>query len=616
MSTFFGLSIGASGLKAYNAAANTTANNISNVNTEGYTRQKTNISANSAIRSYTDYGTLSTGVSADSVTQIRSEYYDNKYWQYSGFKGEYDEKMEYMDQLQTFFQDDSTVKGFSTVYAAFFNDIDTLSDNAENTTVRNQVISDAKNLCSYFNNVAASLTSVQEGINEQVKTTVDELNSIAKKISLLNDQINSIEVTGTYANDLRDQRAQLVDKLSGITAVSIKETKIENSNYPEMYTGATNYVVKINGIELVNGADYRQLDCVARTGKVNQSDAVGLYDIKWSDTGADFSATSSMSQGRLKGLMELRDGNNKEYFSAKVSKVSGRMLTVEMPSITNPDAITMPPEGKIRIGDKEYEYGQYQSFPGWQMNTDQNGKVTYTFCIKGDTSGIASTEGKPVNIGQSIDYKGIPYYQSQMNEFIRAFTREFNNIQKEGVDLEGHDMGAFFVAKNKYGTELTFGDDLSVNPFSTSKKITSEGDTYYQLTAGNIEIATKSSQNPIYFATASKEMHNQGVASYDIVTKLQALQHDKVLYRGGTGEMFLQYLISDVTVDAEEARLLNNNYQTIQATVENQRASVSGVDEDEEALDLVKFQNAYNLCSKVIQVMSEMYDRLITQTGV
>ncbi len=616
MSTFFGLSIASSGLKAYNAAANTTANNISNVNTEGYSRQQTNISANSALRSYTDWGTLSTGVSADSITQIRSEYYDNKFWQYSGYRGEYDEKVEYMDQLQTFFQDDSTVRGFSTVYATLFNDIDYLSDNAEDTTVRNQVISDAKNLCSYFNSVASSLSAVQQGINEQVKTTVDSLNSTAQKIALLNDQINSIEITGAYANDLRDQRAALIDKLSTMASVSVKETKVENSNFPDMYTGATNFVVKINDMELVNGADYRQLECVAREHRVNQGDADGLYDIRWTDTKASFSATASNAQGSLKGLMELRDGNNKEFFSGKVSKIQGRMLTIEMPSITNEDSITMPSEGTIKVGDKEYTYGPYQTYPGWTMNKDVNGKVTFTFCIQGQTSGLASAEGKPVNIGQSIDYKGIPYYQSQMNEFIRALTRQFNYIQKSGVDLEGNQMGAFFVAENKYGTELTFGDDAGANPFVETRRVSSEGDNYYQLTAANIKIAQRSLDDPRYFATSTKEMQDQGIASYDIVTKLQALQKDTVLYRGGNGEMFLQYLISDVTVDAEEARLLDNNYQTIQATVDNQRQSVSGVDEDEEALDLVKFQNAYNLCSKVIQVMSEMYDRLITQTGV
>ena len=100
-STFFGLSIATSGLRAYQASANTVANNISNVDTTGYTKQVTTMKANNSLRSYTEYGTLSTGVSAESVTQLRSEYYDNKYWQYSGFRGEYDEKVKYMDQLQT-----------------------------------------------------------------------------------------------------------------------------------------------------------------------------------------------------------------------------------------------------------------------------------------------------------------------------------------------------------------------------------------------------------------------------------------------------------------------------------------------------------------------------------
>ena len=68
-STFFGLTIASSGLRAYQASANTVANNISNVDTNGYSKQVTNMKANHALRDYTDYGTLSTGVSAESVTR-------------------------------------------------------------------------------------------------------------------------------------------------------------------------------------------------------------------------------------------------------------------------------------------------------------------------------------------------------------------------------------------------------------------------------------------------------------------------------------------------------------------------------------------------------------------
>ena len=59
-----------------------------------------------------------------------------------------------------------------------------------------------------------------------------------------------------------------------------------------------------------------------------------------------------------------------------------------------------------------------------------------------------------------------------------------------------------------------------------------------------------------------------------------------------------------------------NNFTDISNTIDNQRQSIMGVDDDEEAMDLLKYQQAYNLCSKIISVLSEVYDRLITQTGV
>jgi flagellar hook-associated protein 1 FlgK len=69
-------------------------------------------------------------------------------------------------------------------------------------------------------------------------------------------------------------------------------------------------------------------------------------------------------------------------------------------------------------------------------------------------------------------------------------------------------------------------------------------------------------------------------------------------------------------VDTQKAEIFQQNYSNLEASISTQRMSVSGVDEDEEALNLIKYQNAYNLASKVISVMSEMYDKLINETGV
>ena len=75
-------------------------------------------------------------------------------------------------------------------------------------------------------------------------------------------------------------------------------------------------------------------------------------------------------------------------------------------------------------------------------------------------------------------------------------------------------------------------------------------------------------------------------------------------------------MISDISIDTQQSTIFSNNYTNIQAALETQRMSVSGVDEDEEAVSLVKYQNGYNLASKMIQTLTEIYDRLILETGV
>ncbi len=601
-STFFGLSIATSGIRAFQASANTSANNLANVDTRGYSKQVTNVRASHGLRSFTEYGTVSTGVSAESVTQLRSEYYDSKYWQYSGFRGEYDEKIQYMGQLEDYLRDDSTMEGFSSVYAQFFNDIDSLRGSAADTSKRNQVISGARKLCSYFNTVSNGLRAIQEDANEQVKTMVDTINTIAQKIALLNKQINDVEANGAYANDMRDSRALLIDELSEYVAVDVEEKKVPNSKYPDMETGITSFTVKINGITLVDGEDYRQLECVAREYKDNQNDAEGLYDIRWADNHVDFSTTSPQSAGRLKALMELRDGNNHSNFTGKVESVSGAQVVVSGTNVQSMFDMDLPDEGVIRLGNQEFEYSSFF------METLPSGETRFTFTIKSDTTGMASLVGREAMIGDSIDFKGIPYYQSQMNEFLRAFAKEFNDIQHKGVDLYKNPMQSFFVSDAIDGTELLFSEDGDA-------MLRSNGDNYYRLTASNITVAD-ACNDPSIFATADLENFENGQDYQGLIEEMQKLQKDVVLYRGSGGDQFLATLISDVTVDTEEAQLLCDNYDVITNLTDKQRQSISGVDEDEEALDLQKFREGYNLCCKVVQIMSEMYDQLILNTGV
>ncbi len=604
-SQFFGLNIGASGIAAFQAAINTTANNISNVQTEGYSRQVTTLEATNPLRIYAKYGSAGTGVAVTSILQQRDIYYDTKYWENNSSLGYFDQKLYYLAQVENIFADDGIQEGFSTIFSKMFNALDTLNGgNASDASVRNQFIHQAQSLCTYFNSVSDSLTELQKDTNEEIASTVQNINSIGEKIALINKEINKLELNGGYANELRDKRALLLDELSSIVSVNTDEYEVKNT-YGENL-GGTNFSVFINGQLLVDGNDYRQLECVSAEYKNNQTDAVGMYDIVWADTKGAFAATTETASGTLKALFDLRDGNNNEAMSgtaALMQDADGKYTTVTLstPSNATVNALNIPAEGTVEIGNRTFAYSS------WEAVLDGEGEIseiTFTLEEEIDPMIAVSVDNKKIVVGDSVDSMGIPYYQQQINEFLRNFVQMFNDIQKKGETLDGEQMGAFFVGESKTGEIYDFDENV----------ISSSSDGYHQLTSSNIKVNDKSIKDPGYFAT-TVDITN-GADAYDLIEEMMKLQEDVTMFRGDNASAFLETLLSDIAVDTEKTEVFYNNYYNMETVITNQRMSISGVDEDEEALNLVKYQNAYNLNSKVISVMSEIYDKLINETGV
>ncbi len=606
-SQFFGLTIASSGLSAYQAALNTTANNISNEQTKGYSRQAANLSASDALRVNAKYGSMGSGVTVNSIKQIRSEYYDTKYWQNQASLGLYETKLGYLEQIENYFIDDDTEKGFSTILNKMFNSLDTLTHPAGDTNVRQQFISDAQSFMTYFNSVATGLGQIQDSVNEEIKSTVENINAIGKKISLLNKQINVIEVQGGYANELRDQRALLIDELSSIVPTEVSEVPVTNSKHPDMQTGANYYTVKINGQKFVDTYEYSELTCVARKNTINQSDREGMYEIVWADTGNSFKAGSDSSSGSLKALFDIRDGNNSENFRGSIKGVTASTITISNPSITNVNAMTMPAEGVFTIDGKNYNYTDFT------FTTDADGNVKeYTFTLENQLSADqqAKLDGKQASIGESIDAMGVPYYLAQMNEFLRNFAGSFNDIMNsaDAKDLNGNstDYFSFFTGTHtKTGEEYVLSNAAGVYSAKASN-------SYYQLTCGNACVSNIAVKDPTTIATTT----TNAADAYDLVEKMLKLKSDTELYRGGGADDFLECMYSDISVDSQKSKIFQKNYSNISNAIDKQRMSVSGVDKDEEAIDLVKFQNAYNLSSKMVSVLAEIYDKLINETGV
>ena len=504
-------------------------------------------------------------------------------------------------------RDDSVQDGFNTILSKMFNALDTLKTNGADESVRNQFIHQAQSLCTYFNALSTGLTELQVDCNEEIKSTISNVNSIAEKVAVLNKEINMIEVRGGHANELRDQRAKLIDELSGIVNVETQELPVHNTYGQNL--GGTNYRVIINGQVLVDGNDYRTLECVSSEYRQNLSDAEGMYSIIWEDTKMDFAATTGTSGGSLKALFSVRDGNNKDNLKGTVEAVDGTKLTLINPSLTDMHALNIPPKGQIMISNKHYYYDS------WTAEVGEDGLTSFTFELTEPyDKDPAKIIGKEISCGLTVDAMGVPYYQAQINEFLRNFVQEFNDIEKKGVDLNGEKMGSFFVAESKTGNYFDMDEYDAATAGGGNWTLTSSMDSYYMLTAATAMVNRRSLQDPTYFSTATEIIN--GTDKYDISEELLTLQKGVKMFRGDSAESFLETLLSDITVDVNKTKIYTNNYTNLCHTVQNQRTSVSGVDEDEEALNLIKFQNAYNLASKMISVMQQLYDKLINETGV
>ena len=131
-STFLGLNTSYTGLVAANAGLNITANNISNIETEGYSRQVVNQEAADAIRTYQSYGCVGSGVNTLGAERVRDLYYDEKFWNNNSKLGEFDKKQYYAAIIETYLNDtrgSNAVKGFTTIFNEYTNSLQALSTN-------------------------------------------------------------------------------------------------------------------------------------------------------------------------------------------------------------------------------------------------------------------------------------------------------------------------------------------------------------------------------------------------------------------------------------------------------------------------------------------------------
>ena len=296
-------------------------------------------------------------------------------------------------------------------------------------------------------------------------------------------------------------------------------------------------------------------------------------------------------------------------------------VSVDQDHLTNLNKCNLADSGgRIKLGNQEYYYDSWSYTCSYDAGG--NPSYSYTFVISDSTLNDRNLTndrvGKTASIGTSIDYQGIPYYMQQMNEWVRTFSQKFNDILNSGYDAYGAKGNDLFAADKPSDNDQFVFDEAFRYDHQTSGTMTIDmtDDSYYRMTAKNFTVLAAMAEDCNLLAT--RKNASDGVEQYDLLTEINDMIHDKskMSFRGSASGEFLQCILSDVALNASNANTFYKNYKNIVNSIDTQRISISGVDGDEEAINLVKYQNGYNLASKMVQTLTEIYDRLILETGV
>lgn len=223
--------------------------------------------------------------------------------------------------------------------------------------------------------------------------------------------------------------------------------------------------------------------------------------------------------------------------------------------------------------------------------------------------------------GEGENEKGIPYYINELNRFVNVFANEINNIHLQGYGLNGDTGLAFFTAKgvSTNGATITadadgkiFDDDGNLLTIDADGNDT-DPNGVFNITAANIKVASElEDPNNIAASNTAELLPKDGSIMLDIIE----LRHRTSMFQEGKPEDFIKSLIGTLGVDAEEADRNTLNQAILLNEIENRRMSISGVSQDEELSNMVKFQHAYNASARMMTTIDEMLDVVINRIGI
>ena len=316
MSLFTSFNAGVSGLQSSQAGLNTTAHNLANTKTQGYTRQQN-------INKDTYYQTIKTttnstlqvgyGTTVATIRQIRNEFLDKEYRKEVSRQTFYEVQYNTATEIEDILGETEGVE-FNDVLSDIWQTVQDLSTNPESITNRKLFITQAESFLEKAQNVYSALKSYQVNLNSQIESQVTSINKIADQIAELNTKISAAEASGLEnANDYRDARNLLLDQLAEYT----------NYDYYEDSTGQVN--VRINNAPLVDESRSYHMACKniknqkydEATGTYTDIESSPMYTVVWEKNGYGevydinraYSQEEETDMGSLLGILTARGKN-------------------------------------------------------------------------------------------------------------------------------------------------------------------------------------------------------------------------------------------------------------------------------------------------------------------
>lgn len=592
-STFAGLNTMVMGININQLSENTVGHNISNANTEGYSRQKVNAAAVRAQKESSIYGQVMVGRGVDSMslTRARDIYADRQFWNENSTSEYQLSRQKEYDKIEAVFND-TTNEGVQSGIQDFYKAWSALSANASDSSARITVIERAKVLADRIHTAAQQMQNQIDMNYADMRLNLTKINDYTDHLVELNYQIMANEATGAMANDLRDQRDLLVDELSGYI----------NLNVYESANGM--YTVVSDGVSLVNGMSKLTLEMsdpladVDASGnitneKLNFNNGVDYgvndYKIIIKESGIEYKTTNGKIKAQADQVRE-----DKDYIDY-LANMSGFLLT------------TFNEQHQAGAGiDSATTTATYNGTA--MTNTGSSG---VNFYGKDDVlyDWQVATGTTPARVKADI-------YSSKWHLDITGSMLNTDGTYSVTTQITGGT-----VQNTEYLTGIRIIDALNVNA-----ELTKENGQNL-VAARTFGVIMNSSGTP----TGTYEVNGTGDGTN--ATDLSALcnmQADKTkLYTSGTDTTTDNRAVGSISLEAyynQRMTALGSKAETMDSKVKAQnevmvqveewRQSTAGVNWNEELTNMIMFQQGYSACSRCLTTMDEMLDRLINSTGV